>query len=335
MHLIGIDIGGTKICVCIGDHQGNILVSKRILTQPLKGSKNGLKAIADLIRQLLEDNKLDLKQIGTIGISTPGPISVKEGKILRPPNLPGWENTELVRYFEDTFHKHVMMNHDAKAAALAEYQFGSCKGTPNMIYLTCSTGMGGGAIVNGELLQGVSDTAAEVGHFILDIKGPQCACGQRGCFESYCGGAALAKKMREEIQKDNIKTEILVEANGQLDQIDAGCLIKAAQKKDAYALKVWDEFTIRMAQGIGIVLMNFNPEVVILGTIAVHSGPLLLEPLKKQLPHFAWKENVRACRIEASSLGEEISELSGLALAKLALTKLGHMGPKAATVKGA
>lgn len=323
MHLIGIDIGGTKICVCIGDHTGKIYASKRILTQPLKGSKNGLKATADLIRELLDQEKTDLKQIGAIGVSSPGPISSKEGKTLKLPNLPGWENTELVRYFQDTFHKPVMMNNDANAAALAEYQFGSSKGTANLVYLTCSTGMGGGAIVNGQLVQGVSDTAAEVGHFVIDIHGPQCPCGQRGCFESYCGGAALAKKMQEEIRRDKIKTDILVEAKGEIDQIDASCLIQAVKKKDAYALKIWDEFILRLAQGIGVVLMNFNPEVVILGTIAIHSGPLLLDPLKKQLPRFAWKENVQSCRIEASALGDRISELSGLALAKQKLVELG------------
>ncbi len=324
MQLIGIDIGGTKICACVGDHKGKIIASKRILTQPLKGSKNGLKATADLIHELLEESKIDLKQIGAIGISSPGPISTKEGKMLKPPNLPGWENAPLVEFFKDTFHKHVMMNNDANAAALAEYQFGSSKGTPNLIYLTCSTGMGGGGIINGELVQGVSDTALEVGHFILDIEGPQCPCGQRGCFEVYCGGAALAKRMKEEIQREKIKTEILAEANGEIDQIDAGCLIKAVQKKDRYALKIWDEFILRLTHGIGVVLMNFNPEVVILGTIAIHSGPLLFDPLKKQLPRFAWKENVHACRIEASSIGDQISELSGLALAKQVLAKLGR-----------
>lgn len=327
MHLIGVDIGGTKICVCIGDPNGKILISKRILTQPLKGSKNGLKAISDLIHKMLEEQKLESKQIGTIGISCPGPISSKEGKMLAPPNLPGWENTEIVRYFSDAFQKHVIMNNDANAAALAEFQFGSVKGTRNLVYLTCSTGMGGGAIINGELVQGVSDTAAEVGHFVLDIKGPECPCGQRGCFEAFCGGAALARKMRAEIEKDKIQTDVLAEAKGQLRQIDAHCLVEAVRKKDSYALKVWDEFILRLAQGIGVVLMNFNPEVVILGTIAIHSGALLLEPLKKQLPQFAWRENVKACRIVTSALGEEISELSGLALAKLALVKLGKMGP--------
>ncbi len=320
MHLVGIDIGGTKISVCLGTEQGKILASKRIATQPLQGAKNGLKAIAEQIRGLLLEHQIDQKQIAAIGISSPGPISSKEGKMLKPPNLPGWENTELVRYFQENFHKPVLMNNDANAAALAEYEFGASKGT-DLVYLTCSTGMGGGAIVNGKLVQGASDTAAEVGHFVLDINGPACPCGQRGCFEAYCGGASLAKKMREEIQREKIKTQILEEAHGHFDQIDAGCLINAVRKKDAYALKIWDEFIIRLAQGIGVVLMNFNPEALILGTIAIHSGPLLLDPLQKQLPRFAWKENIRSCRIEASHLGDQISELSALALARNARKK--------------
>lgn len=319
MHLIGIDIGGTKICVCLGDANGKIFTSRRIPTQPLKNSQNGLKAIANLIYEILEEQKVDIKQIGAIGISSPGPISTREGKMLTPPNLPGWHHTPLVSFFKETFHKPVMMNTDAKAAALAEYRFGSSKGTSNLVYLTCSTGMGGGAIVNGKLVQGISDTATEVGHYILDIQGPKCPCGLKGCFEVYCGGAALAKKMREEIQQNHLKTEILVEAGGKIEQIDVACLIQAVKKKDPYALKIWEEFVLRLAQGIGVVLMNFNPEVIILGTIAVHSGALLLDPLKKQLSHFAWKENVNACRIEVSSLGEQSSELSGLALAKQAL----------------
>lgn len=316
MDLAGIDIGGTKISVCLGNDQGKVYHSNRIATQPLGGAKKGLPAIAALLRQLSEETKMDF---AAIGISSPGPISSKEGKMLKPPNLPGWENAELVHFFREEFKKPVAMNNDANAAALAEYQFGSSKGVANLVYLTCSTGMGGGAIANGRLIQGVSDTAAEVGHFVLDVNGPHCPCGQRGCFEAFCGGAALAKKMKEEIQKEKIITQILQEAEGKIDRIDAGCLIAAVKKKDPYALKVWDEFILRLAQGIGTVLMNFNPEAVILGTIAIHSGPLLLNPLQKLLPRFAWKENRNSCRIEISSLGDQISELSGLALAKLAL----------------
>lgn len=322
MHLAGIDIGGTKICVCLGNETGKIYASKRIPTQPLGGWKNGLRAAAQLIQELAQEEGIGIEEIEAIGISSPGPISTKLGKMLKPPNLPGWENAELVRYFQETFHKPVKMNNDANAAALAEYEFGSSKGTPNLVYLTCSTGMGGGAIVNGELLQGISDTAAEVGHFVLDIRGPDCPCGQKGCFETYCGGASLAKKMREEIAIGKIDTQIMKEAHGNLEQVDAGCLIAAVKKKDPYALRIWDEFILRLAQGIGVVLMNFNPEAIILGTIAIHSGATLLDPLKKQLPHFAWKENVSSCRIEASTLGDQISELSGLALAHQAAKQI-------------
>ncbi|PIS02755.1 MAG: hypothetical protein COT85_01615 [Chlamydiae bacterium CG10_big_fil_rev_8_21_14_0_10_42_34] len=324
MHLVGIDIGGTKICVCVGDDQGNIIESRRLPTQELKGSENALPAIEQEIKKMLEEEKIDLSQIGAIGISSPGPISTKEGKMLKPPNLPGWENAPLIDFFKNAFQKKVMMNNDANAAALAEFQFGQFKGTSNLVYLTCSTGMGGGAVANGQLVQGASDTAAEVGHFVLDINGPKCPCGQHGCFEMYCGGAALAAKMKEEIAQNSIKTEVLTIAKGQIEQVDAACLIQALEKKDPYAQKVWDEYIVRLAQGIGVVLMNFNPEALILGTMAIHSKNLMLDPLKKLLPHFAWRENINACRIEASAIGDKISELSGLALAKQALLGQSH-----------
>ena len=317
--LIGIDIGGTKISVCLGDEKGTIVASRRIKTQPLNGAKNGLPAIVREIEQLLDDQKVLISQIAAIGILAPGPISTKGGLIISPPNLKGWENTRIVEYFEHHFHKKVCMNNDANAAGLAEYEFGASKGTPNLIYLTTSTGMGGGAIVNGQLVQGVSDTGAEVGHYVLDIHGPDCACGLKGCFEVYCGGAAIAKRMRTEIVEHKIDTQILREAGGDISKVDVICLIAALKKKDAYAQKIWDEFIVRLAQGIGIILMAFNPQAIILGTIAINAGPLLFEPLKKQLPRFAWKEPIESCRIEASQLGEKISELSALALAKQAL----------------
>lgn len=319
MKLVGVDIGGTKIGVCIGDESGKVFLSRRLLTKDYKGWEKGLKAIEELIWTLMREENIDAKEIGAVGISSPGPISSKEGKMLNPPNLPGWEEAPLVHFFKQMLHKPTLMNNDANAAALAEHQFGHCKNTPNLVYLTCSTGMGGGAIINNSLVQGVSDTAAEVGHFVLDIMGPCCPCGQKGCFEAYCGGAALAKRMQEEIRKKKIQTEVLVEAKGKIDAIDAACLVNAVKKRDPYALLIWEEFILRMAQGIGTILMNFNPEVVILGTIAVHAGGFLLEPLKQKLPLFAWKPNVKACRIEASTIGAKISELSGLALAKQAL----------------
>ena len=315
MALIGIDIGGTKILVCVGDHTGKIFASERILTRPLGGASKGLPAIAALIRKLLTKTKIQESEVEAIGISAPGPVSVKKGMMLTPPNLPDWHNTMLTEYFEKEFHKPTLMNNDANAAALAEYDFGGSQKTPNLVYLTCSTGMGGGAIVDGKLVQGVSDVAAEVGHFVLDINGPQCPCGQRGCFEEYCGGAALARKMQKDIREKSINTKIIDLAEGKVEKVDAACLVNAIKEEDPYALTVWSEFCLRLAQGIGCVLMNYNPEALILGTIAIHAGDYLLNPVKEHLPNFAWPPNVLSCRIEASKIGDEISELSGIALA--------------------
>lgn len=315
MTLLGIDIGGTKTSVCLGNERGKILHSERLSTQPLKGAKEGIPAIFGLIRKVLHDANVPLIKIQAIGISSPGPINSKEGMMLTPPNLKGWEHTPLVRLFEKEFQKPVFMNNDANAAALAEYEFGGAKGVKDLVYLTASTGMGGGVIVDGHLLQGASDTAAEVGHYVLDIHGPICPCGLRGCFEVYCGGASLAKKMQEEIAQKKISTQILKEAKGNLLNISVQHLIEALKKKDPYAESLWKEFIERLAQGIGVVLMCYNPKVVILGTIAIHAQDLLLIPLRKALPRYAWKEPIECCRIEASTLGDAISELSGLALA--------------------
>lgn len=315
MNIIGIDIGGTKISACLGDEKGKIKLSKRILTQPLGGSKKGIKAMFDLVREVLKETHVDIKDVKAIGISSPGPIDYKAGKMLNPPNLKGWENTELVKLFKEEFHKPVFMNNDANAAGLAEYEFGGCKGTPNLVYLTVSTGMGGGVIIDGKLLQGVSDTAGEVGHYVLDINGPICPCGLRGCFESYCGGANLAKMLREEIKHEKVCTDILKEAGGDVEKIDIIHLIEAVKKSDDFALSVWKGFIERLAQGIGVVLMCYNPEAIILGTIAVHAQDLLIKPLLEALPKYAWKQPLSACRIVPTVLGDHQSEMSALALA--------------------
>jgi glucokinase len=315
MPLLGVDIGGTKISVCLGDKSGKVFHSERILTQPLKGAKRGIPAIFTLVRKVLKETGKSISDIDAIGISSPGPISSKKGKMLTPPNLKGWENTALVKLFEEEFAKPVFMNNDANAAVLAEYEFGSSKKTANMVYLTVSTGMGGGVILNGKLLQGATDTAAEVGHYVLEMNGPLCPCGLRGCFEVYCGGANLAKKMREEIREKRIASQILTEAGGNPQNIEVVHLVEAVKKGDPYAQKIWDEFIQRLAQGIGVVLMCYNPDAIILGTIAIHAQHLLLDPLKKALPAYAWKEPISCCKIEASKLGDKISELSALALA--------------------
>lgn len=302
---LGIDIGGTKTAVCIGTLDGNILAKERFATcteEPFE--KGELSKIKEIVERFSKHGPIE-----SIGISHPGPISIKKGMILNPPNLPSWHHTPVVEIVQNAFSLPVYFQNDANAAALAEYYFGKRQGAQNLIYLTASTGMGAGIIANGTLLEGASDTAGEVAYMTLNTNGPPFRSGLKGTFEAYCGGAALANRWRDKAPSDIQK------------EFSTRLLIESAKKGEAFALEAWSEFTERMAQGIGILLMTLNPEVILLGTIADHAQDFLFKPLKEKLAKYALQEVIDAATIETRSLNENLPALSGLATIKSAQQK--------------
>ncbi len=315
MYLLGIDIGGTKSAVCIGTMEGNIIASRRIPTNTPEGWERGIQRVIALTSDVLADARLALSDISAVGISAPGPVSLREQLMLEPPNMKGWENVPLVRLFGEALRRPTFMNNDANACAMAEYLYGSCKGTANLVYLTMSTGLGAGFVVDGRVAQGASDLAGEIGHHVLDIHGPPCPCGLRGCLELYCGGLNVASRLRERIARENIRTAILDLSGGDPARIDFKVFTEAVRQNDAFALQAWAEYIERLAQGVGTVIMFMNPEVILMGTIAIHAGDLLLKPLQEALPRFTWKQSLAACRILPSALGERIGDLSAIAVA--------------------
>lgn len=314
MDLIGVDVGGTKVSLCIGDSEGVIHVSKRVATDSLGSPKTGLPKIVELIGDLLRDENVEMEDIRAIGLALPGPVSTKKEMILNPPNMPKWVNVPIVQYLREKLGRPVFMDNDANAGALGEWEFGGAKHVNNLVYLTMSTGMGGGVIVDGKLLQGATDTAGEVGHYILDPNGPKCPCGQRGCFEAFCGGLNASHLLQERVKK-NKKSLILKEADGNVEAIDMKCLLSAVKKSDPLALEFWEEYIERFAQGIGILLQTLNPDAIILGTIAAHNKQLVMHPLREALPRYAWKAPLEHCRIEPTELGSDLGKLGALAVA--------------------
>ena len=321
IYIIGVDIGGTKISVCIANDKGKIILSERTLTAPLKTAKAGTDAIIKLIEKVLKKSKIKRHLIKAIGISSPGPLDSKKGILLTPPNLPGWHNQKITEPLQKAFKLPTFLSNDANAAVLAEYYFGGAKKTSNMIYLTMSTGIGGGIILRDRLIVGKTETAGEVGHMILDLKGPKCACGMSGCFEAFCGGKSMALRAQALIKKNKIKTKMIQHA-GSINKIDAASLVEAVKEKDPFALKFWEEFIERSAQAIGILIMAFNPEVIVLGTIVIHAKNLFLTPFRKKLKKYCWQPPREICKIVPSKLEVNISELSGVALAIYELQKL-------------
>jgi len=315
MKILGIDLGGTKTALCVGNETGEIALSRRYPTQAPEGPEAWFQRTLPLLESLLRDAGQTWAQIDAVGVSCPGPMSVKRGILLEPPNMRGWVDVPVHRWFSEALKKPVFINNDANACGLAEWMFGSCKGARDLVYLTMSTGLGAGVIVNGQVAQGAADLAGEVGHHCLDINGPPCPCGRRGCLEIYCGGMNVANRLRERIVREQIRTAILDNAGGDPARIDFKAFADAARAGDPFAREYWAEYIERLAQGVGNVIMMFNPEAILMGTIAIHTGDFLLHPLLQALPRYTWLASRESCRIMPSALGARIGDLSALAIA--------------------
>jgi len=312
MNLLGIDIGGTKIAVCIGDEKGHLKVDQRFPTDA-NDPQATLSRAVEVAEELIEKAGLTIEQIDAIGVSSPGPMCSKRRMILKTPNLKGWDHFRIGDFIEEKFNRPVFMQNDANGAGLAEYLFGAQKGK-DLIYLTMSTGIGAGIVVNGEVLHGVNDLGGEVGHMTLDPDGPLCACGKTGCWEAYCGGKNLADQLRADIVANNIQTVILDEAGGDPEQISMQQIRAAIRAGDAYACEKWETFIEKMAHAVGILLQCFNPQAIVMGTLAIHGGDTFIPQMIERLPKYAWKNTFSDCIIEASAL-KNIGELSALAIA--------------------
>jgi glucokinase len=315
MRVLGIDIGGTKTVVCAGTDQGTVLARRRIPTRAKEGPEAALSRIMDLVPPTLSEAGWGPDDVDAVGLSAPGPLDVASGTLHEPPNMKGWTEVPLREWFRKKLGKPTYIDNDANTAALAEYLFGTFKGSSCLVYLTLSTGIGSGIVIEGKVVHGAGDRAGEFGHCVLDPEGPPCPCGLRGCLEVFCGGKSVADRLRRQIREKRISTSIVDHAGGDPEAIDFRAFAEAVRTDDPFALDQWQTYTERLAQGLGLVMMALNPEVLLLGTIAIRTGPLLMEPLARALPRYVWPSILRSTRMAPSTLGADIGELAALAVA--------------------
>jgi glucokinase len=204
----------------------------------------------------------------------------------------------------------VALENDANAAALAEWRFGAGRGRRNVVYLTMSTGIGGGLILDGRLYRGHRSAAGEIGHIPLEQAGTRCACGLRGCFEAYAGGGAWARRLQE-IAPDSSR---VVELAGGRALVTPRHVVAAAHAGDAFALAELDRWCDVVARGIAVLAFTLAPERVILGTIAVAAGEeLCFAPLRERVRARVWPILGDDLEIVPAALGDEVADLAGLA----------------------
>ena len=252
--------------------------------------------------------------LSAIGLGAPGLSNPETGILFTSPNLPGWKDVPLRDIIEKEMGKKVFLINDANAAALGEMYFGAGRSARNFIYITISTGIGGGIIIDGKIYTGSSGTAGEPGHMVIQDEGPVCNCGNRGCWESLASGTALARDTRQRL-KEGSTTTILDYADGDIEKVTAEVVHKAAQSGDSLARELIANTGYYVGVGLANLINIFNPEIIVIGGGLSNIGDMLLEPAFKEARKRAFTQAYQAVRFTRAELGRNSGVLGAAAFA--------------------
>ncbi len=315
MIILGFDIGGTKCAVITAKYNnGNINILNKVKTETDHSVSPEI-----MINRLIElaDGILNEKP-EKIGISCGGPLNSKTGIIMGPPNLPGWDNVEIVKQISKHFNCPVQLQNDANACAVAEWKFGAGKGYSNVVFLTFGTGLGAGLILNGKLYCGANDNAGEVGHIRLEPFGPV-GYGKSGSFEGFCSGGGIAQlgytKALEKVQMG--KRPMYFPQGITQGDISAKSIAQAADNGDETAIEVYNICGEYLGKGLSVLIDILNPEIIVLGSIFARSHHLLWKKTKEIIKKEALPLSSGCCKVAPAKLGEQIGDFAAIATALL------------------
>ena len=301
---IGLDIGGTKCAISAGEPEGGAI---RLLSReefPTAGLswRQVLDEFAARIDRLANPSNLsnvsNPSNLSAIGISCGGPLDSRRGVIMSPPNLPGWDDVPVVKFFADRFRVPVAVQNDANACALAEYLYGSGRGTKNLVFMTFGTGLGAGIIVDGKLYSGANDNAGEIGHIRLAPSGPV-GYNKEGSAEGFCSGAGMARLAKIRKGLDITTKELFA-------RVRAG---------DPDCTEVFRESAEKLATILAYTIDILNPEVIALGGVFMRNADLFMPIVDPILDREALSLARKVCRIVPAELGENIGDYAALAVA--------------------
>lgn len=311
LSIVGIDLGGTKVRAALADKDGRLLVRMEMGTEGEKGPGHVINKMVDLVKQVTKD--VHMENVAGIGVAAPGPLDVHTGVVLRAPNMPGWINIPLRERLTQLLKKPIYLDNDANAAAIGEQRFGAGQGVQNLVYMTVSTGIGGGIIAHGRILHGMRGLAGEVGHMIIDAKGAKCGCGNSGCLEALASGTAIARQAVQLIES-GLPTVLTEMVNDDLTKITAELVTKAAEEGDGMC----QELLQRAGENIGIGIVNlfhlFNPEVVVIGGGVSQAGDLIFTPIRETVEKRAMQGYHEGIPVIPSPLGDDVGLYGAIAL---------------------
>lgn len=314
MLCIGIDIGGTKCAVTIGNDSGEILWKRAFATANTDETLRQLHALAEEAAETARATYHTAP--AAVGISCGGPLDSRRGIIQSPPNLPGWDNIPITAALTARLGIPAYLQNDANACAIAEWKYGAGRGCENMVFCTFGTGMGAGLILNGRLYAGVTDNAGEIGHMRMTETGPV-GYGKAGSFEGYCSGGGIAQLGKtyamEAFQRGEAVSYCACPA--EMEKISAKSIAIAAREGHADAIAVYDRCADKLGAGLAILADILNPERIVLGSIFMRDRALLADRMDTVLRRECLPGVYNALRVVPAELSENIGDIAAITVA--------------------
>ncbi len=302
-YIIGVDLGGTQLRAVLANRAGEILCEQRVLTL----ADEGPAAVIDRIVGIIEYMRAELPADGTllgVGIGSPGPLDPETGVVIKAPNMVGWDNIPLRDLLQDRTGLSVELGNDANAAALAEWYFGGGVGRRHMVYVTVSTGIGSGVIVDGHLLLGRRGVGGELGHMLFDPT-------TRQTWEQMASGTGLGRAAAQAMLAN---PESLLHTLATAETVTAAHVSNAAAQGDALAMRLMEHEAELLGIGFATLLHCFSPEIVLVGGSVITENPQLLDGVRRVARECVIADVYREVPIELATLGSQVGTLGAVAL---------------------
>lgn len=321
IYYLGLDIGGTKCAVLLGNESLDVLERVEIPTDHSMTPEQNIARMMEICEEYMEKYKSQ-GIFRSVGISCGGPLDDKKGIILSPPNLPGWDRIPITDMVEKRLHIPAFIQNDANACAVAEWKKGAGKGCRNMVFFTFGTGLGAGLILDGKLYSGTNGMAGEAGHIRLSMVGPT-GYGKAGSFEGYCSGGGIKDLccLVAEARKPGSSTVSLLGKEYSFQEVNAKIIFNAAKDGDEFAKEIVGICAAYLGRGLAVIVDILNPEKIVLGSIFVRGEELLRGRMEEFLKKETLKESNEVCSVVPASLGESLGDIAALSVALYGMEK--------------
>ncbi|MGO8928872.1 MAG: ROK family protein [Limisphaerales bacterium] len=313
--VVGVDLGGTKILAGVFKNSLECIGSAKLSTKSQRGVDAVVERIARCVQDAVDEADLNLKHVAGVGIGAPGAVDFAEGKVIFAPNMEGWKDVPLKKDLEKLLGVPVFVENDGNICALGVHA-AELKSKPrSLIGIFVGTGIGGGLIVNGDLYSGFNHTAGEIGHMVLDLNGPKCGCGNKGCFEALASRTAIFQQIKAGI-KDGEKTMLTEMLGDDLADLRSGDLRKAIRRGDKFVDKVIEGAAEYIGIGIANLVNILSPEVVVLGGGVIEAlADEMMSVITETAQDYAMPGTMKGVEIIASKLGDSAGITGGAVLA--------------------